>query len=81
MFKTAYQGGTALEIFSAQDKKLLKIWKPSATAKKVFDKEIKGYVYDIDGIKGQLKAPADDKATLYLSKLIISVTKIYQHRC
>ena len=67
MFKTAYQGGVALEVFSTQDKKLLKAWKASGASKKVYSKEIKGYIYSMDGDKACMQLPANDKTTLNLS--------------
>jgi hypothetical protein len=36
-------------VFSTQDKKLQKIWKINSGVKRVFNKEIKGYIYALEG--------------------------------
>jgi len=55
-------------VFSTQDKKLQKAWKINSGVKRVFNKEIKGYIYAVDGDKGMMQIPSSDKSTLYLSK-------------
>lgn len=73
MFKTAYQGGVSVEVFSTQDKKLQKAWKFSSNAKRIFSKDVKGYIYALEGDKGYMQMPTDDKTALHLSKFGISI--------
>jgi hypothetical protein len=50
MFKHAYHGGPAVEVFSTQGKNPLEKWKVSGAApSKVFDSQMKGYIYSLDG--------------------------------
>lgn len=49
MFKHAYHGGPAVEIFSTTGKNPLENWKTSGSPSKVFDQSIKGYIYTLDG--------------------------------
>lgn len=67
MYKTAYQGGVAVEIL---DKKLTKAWKIDSGVKKEYRKDIKGYIFILETGKGQIKAPKTDKQTLHLSRKI-----------
>ncbi|XP_051985695.1 protein CFAP20DC-like [Xyrauchen texanus] len=71
MFRNDYQGGCIVDIFSAQGKDPVAKWKlygrkPSIT--KVFDKELKGFVYSLEG-SGQthkMQLPKDGKIALGL---------------
>ncbi|CAI2384210.1 unnamed protein product [Moneuplotes crassus] len=65
MFKTAYQGGVAVEIL---DKKLIKPWKIDTGVKKEYNKEVKGYIFVLETGKGQMRAPKTDKSTLHLTQ-------------
>ena len=50
MFKHAFHGGPAVEVFSTSGKNPLQHWKVSGTPPtKVFDSTIKGYLYNLDG--------------------------------
>ncbi|KAM6980722.1 protein CFAP20DC [Aplochiton taeniatus] len=52
MFKNEYQGGTVVEIFSAQGKDPVAKWKLCGAQpgiKKEFDKEVRGFVYCLEG--------------------------------
>ena len=52
MFKAAYHGGPAVEVFTTAGKDPLKNFKIEGGQKnvqKVFDKEIKGSIYTLDG--------------------------------
>ncbi|KAK0147084.1 hypothetical protein N1851_004519 [Merluccius polli] len=71
MFKNNYQGGSVVEVFSAQGKDPVAKWRlqgAPAAIHRVFDKEVKGFVYCVEGgsqtVKMQL--PEDGKTTLGL---------------
>ena len=49
MFKNAFHGGPAVEIFSTQGKNPVEKWKVTGPIQKTFDSSIKGYIYTIDG--------------------------------
>lgn len=50
MFKHAFHGGPAVEIFSTSGKNPLEKWKVTGSnISKVFESSIKGYIYNIDG--------------------------------
>jgi hypothetical protein len=49
MFKLAYHGGPAVEVFSPQGKAPLEKWKVTGQIHKVFDKEMKGTTWSLDG--------------------------------
>uniref|UniRef100_A0A3P8XDC6 CFA20 domain-containing protein n=1 Tax=Esox lucius TaxID=8010 RepID=A0A3P8XDC6_ESOLU len=71
MFKNEYQGGTVVEIFSAQGKDPVAKWKLSggqSAINKMFDKEVKGFVYSLNG-SGQtikMQMPKHSKMSLGL---------------
>ncbi|XP_056606180.1 uncharacterized protein C3orf67 homolog isoform X2 [Triplophysa dalaica] len=71
MFRNDYQGGPIVDIFSAQGKDPVAKWKlfgrkPSIT--KLFDKEVKGFVYSLDGSSQthKMQLPKDGKMALGL---------------
>ncbi|XP_054243444.1 protein CFAP20DC [Indicator indicator] len=71
MFKNQYQGGPFVEIFSAQGKNPVAKWKiygnPSAIRKE-YDKEIKGFVYVLEGSSqiNKMQLPKETTQTLGL---------------
>ncbi|KAM4613753.1 protein CFAP20DC [Polymixia lowei] len=71
MFKSIYQGGPVVELFSAQGKDPVAKWKlhggPSAIHKE-FDTEVKGFVYCLEGSSQTVKMqmPEDSKTALGL---------------
>ncbi|XP_071383091.1 protein CFAP20DC [Centroberyx affinis] len=71
MFKNIYQGGAVVEIFSAQGKDPVAKWKlhggPSAIRKE-YHKEVKGFVYCLEGSSQTVKMqmPEDGKMALGL---------------
>ncbi|KAL4646424.1 hypothetical protein GN956_G9991 [Arapaima gigas] len=71
MFKSHFQGGAVVEIFSAQGRDPLAKWKlhggPSAVTK-TFDKAVKGFVYILQGSShtNKMQTPKDSKMTLGL---------------
>ncbi|XP_069499853.1 protein CFAP20DC [Ambystoma mexicanum] len=71
MFKNEYQGGAFVEIFSAQGKDPTAKWKllgsPSAIWK-VFDKEVKTFVFVLEGSSqtNKMQLPKDNKQALGL---------------
>ncbi|TRY65044.1 hypothetical protein DNTS_018547 [Danionella cerebrum] len=71
MFRNDYQGGVSVDVFSAQGKDPVAKWKlfgrnPSIT--KMFDKEVKGFVYSLEGNSQthKMQLPKDSKTTLGL---------------
>ncbi|XP_062852694.1 uncharacterized protein C3orf67 homolog isoform X2 [Trichomycterus rosablanca] len=70
MFKNEYQGGAVVEIFSAQGKDPVAKWKLSGqpSISKVFDKEVKGFVYILEGSSQthRMQLPKDGKTPLVL---------------
>ncbi|XP_009089544.4 protein CFAP20DC [Serinus canaria] len=71
MFRNHYQGGRFVEIFSAQGKNPGAKWKifgnPSAISKE-YDKELKGFVFVLEGnsLTNKMKLPRETKQTLGL---------------
>ncbi len=65
MFKHAYHGGPAVEVFSTTGKNPLEGRKVSGNPTKVFDSTIKGYIYTLDG-QAKIQVPKDDKDLLSL---------------
>ncbi|KAJ8301141.1 hypothetical protein KUTeg_020128 [Tegillarca granosa] len=49
MFKNDYQGGPYFEIFTPQGKDVTANWKISGGIKRMYDKEVKSYVYSLEG--------------------------------
>ncbi|XP_029538723.1 uncharacterized protein C3orf67 homolog isoform X2 [Oncorhynchus nerka] len=71
MFKNEYQGGAAVEIFSAQGKDPVAKWKlcgGKSAINKEFDKEVKSFVYRLEGSSQAIKMqmPKDGKMSLGL---------------
>ncbi|XP_055503555.1 protein CFAP20DC-like [Leucoraja erinacea] len=70
MFKGEYQGGAFVEIFSSQGKDPVAKWKlcGNPTVQKVFDKEVKSYVYILEGScqRNKMQLPKDSKHSLGL---------------
>eukprot|EP00658_Telonema_sp_P-2_P016869 TRINITY_DN16530_c0_g1_i4.p1 TRINITY_DN16530_c0_g1~~TRINITY_DN16530_c0_g1_i4.p1 ORF type:complete len:703 (-),score=121.60 TRINITY_DN16530_c0_g1_i4:429-2537(-) len=72
MFASQYQGGPALEVFTTKGKNPLekcKVFGGSKAVARGYDRECKGYIYDITGNQTKLQLPADDrKHTLRLQQ-------------
>ncbi|XP_053492660.1 uncharacterized protein C3orf67 homolog isoform X4 [Ictalurus furcatus] len=70
MFKGEYQGGAVVEVFSAQGKDPVANWKLSGqpSISKMFDKEMKGFVYSLKGSSQthRMQLPKDGKTPLFL---------------
>ena len=50
MFKLAYHGGPAVEVFTTSGKNPLEKWKVSGgNIQKIFDSQMKGYIMTIEG--------------------------------
>ena len=73
MFQSAYQSGSHLELFSTQGKlslitpigkDLMSKWKITGGSK-VYEKEVKGYVYHLEG-NAKMQIPKDDKQNLMI---------------
>ncbi|XP_013404893.1 uncharacterized protein C3orf67 homolog [Lingula anatina] len=70
MFKNEFQGGPFFEVFSAQGKDPVANWKLSGGSgiRKVYDKEVKSYIYSLEGSGATTKMhiPKDSKQSLTL---------------
>ncbi|KAL8587139.1 hypothetical protein ACOMHN_026107 [Nucella lapillus] len=81
MFKNEYQGGPYLEIFSPQGRDSTSHWKIGPGVKKIYEKEVKGYIYVLEGTPSTTKmtVPKDNKQSLTLVQrylvLQVSLTK------
>uniref|UniRef100_A0A8D0DV36 CFAP20 domain containing n=1 Tax=Salvator merianae TaxID=96440 RepID=A0A8D0DV36_SALMN len=81
MFKNEYQGGPFVEIFSAQGKNPGKKWKifgsPSVVGKE-FDKEVKGFVFVLEGSSqtNRMQLPKETRQNLGLIQQFL-VLQIY----
>lgn len=49
MFKHAFHGGPAVEIFTITGKNPLENWKTTGVLTKSFDNNMKGFIYTLDG--------------------------------
>ncbi|GCC21907.1 hypothetical protein chiPu_0000290 [Chiloscyllium punctatum] len=78
MFKNEYQGGPFVEIFSSQGKDPVAKWKlcGSPAVQKVFDKEVKSYVYILEGSsqRNKMQLPKDSKQSRKLLNNLFKVT-------
>nr|XP_041574632.1 protein CFAP20DC isoform X6 [Taeniopygia guttata] len=78
MFRNHYQGGRFVEIFSAQGKNPGAKWKifgnPSAISKE-YDKELKGFVFVLEGnsLTNKMKLPRETKQTLGLVQQFLTL--------
>ncbi|KAM6325381.1 protein CFAP20DC isoform 2-T3 [Podargus strigoides] len=78
MFKNQYQGGPFVEIFSAQGKNPGAKWKtlgnPSAIQKE-YDKEVKGFVFVIEGSSqiNKMQLPKETRQTLGLNQQFLTL--------
>ncbi|XP_041281931.1 protein CFAP20DC [Onychostruthus taczanowskii] len=78
MFRNHYQGGRFVEIFSAQGKNPGAKWKifgnPSAISKE-YDKELKGFVFVLEGnsLINKMKLPRETKQTLGLVQQFLTL--------
>ncbi|XP_014676169.1 PREDICTED: uncharacterized protein C3orf67 homolog [Priapulus caudatus] len=70
MYKHEYQGGSHVEVFSAQGKDPVLKWKLTGGAgiRKIYDRDTKGYVYSLEGTSTttRMQCPKDAKQTLML---------------
>jgi hypothetical protein len=68
MFKHAFHGGPAVEVFTAQGKDPLKNFKVEGpkNVKKVFDKEMKGTIFTVEGTLSKISIPANEREGLGL---------------
>ncbi|XP_048874282.1 uncharacterized protein C3orf67 homolog isoform X2 [Brienomyrus brachyistius] len=81
MFRNEYQGGAVVDIFSAQGKDPVAKWKlhgGQSAISKVFDKEMKGFVYILEGSSqaNKMQMPKDNKMMLGLSQRFL-VLQVY----
>ncbi|XP_022107810.1 uncharacterized protein C3orf67 homolog isoform X2 [Acanthaster planci] len=77
MFKSEFQGGAHVEVFSCQGKEPLAKWKltGSASIHKVYEKEAKSFVHVLEGAgtSTKIQLPKDSKLTLALVQRFLVV--------
>ncbi|KAK3579069.1 hypothetical protein CHS0354_029929 [Potamilus streckersoni] len=77
MFKNEYQGGVSFEVFSPQGKDPAVLWKVTGNVKKVYDRDVKSYVYALEGspATNKMQLPKDSRQSLTLIQryLIIQI--------
>ncbi|KAL5014677.1 hypothetical protein ScPMuIL_008947 [Solemya velum] len=68
MFKYDYQGGPFFEIFTPQTKDSVANWKLCSGVRKAYEKEVKSYVYSLEGTTAttKMQLPKDSKLSLTL---------------
>ncbi|XP_032221977.2 protein CFAP20DC isoform X1 [Nematostella vectensis] len=71
MFKNEFQGGPFVEVFSAQGRDPVSKWRlcgNASTAKKIFDRDVKSYVFILEGesTTTKMSIPKDEKQSLFL---------------
>ncbi|XP_014778712.1 protein CFAP20DC isoform X1 [Octopus bimaculoides] len=70
MYKNEYQGGSFFEIFSSQGKDATANWKlvGGSGIRKIYEKEVKGYIYNLEGSTSTTKMilPKDSRQSLVL---------------
>ncbi|XP_061642180.1 uncharacterized protein C3orf67 homolog isoform X2 [Phyllopteryx taeniolatus] len=72
MFKHNYQGGAGVEVFSGQGKDPVAKWKlcgGQSAIRKVFDKEVKGFVYCLEGSSKTVKMQMPENGKMSLGLL------------
>lgn len=65
MFKHAFHGGPAVEIFTITGKNPLEKWKTTGSITKSFDNTMKGFIYTLDNT-AKMQLPKDEKEFLGL---------------
>jgi hypothetical protein len=70
LFGSEFQGGSHLEVFTTQGSHPLANWKVSGNAEpqRLYDKEVKGYIYHCSAIGSKLLLPKDEKRLLGLTQ-------------
>ncbi|KAL5266987.1 hypothetical protein ACHWQZ_G004132 [Mnemiopsis leidyi] len=72
MFKSCYQGGVYVEIFSAQGKDPAAKWAQSGKVQRIFDKGVKSYVYMLEGGPStKMQVPRDERQGLCLTQQFV----------
>ena len=67
MFAGAFHGGPSVEVFTAQGSAPLKDWKVAGKPKKLYDKEVKSFIFDLDGMT-KMQVPKDERGSLALTQ-------------
>eukprot|EP00357_Protocruzia_adherens_P010546 CAMPEP_0114973092 /NCGR_PEP_ID=MMETSP0216-20121206/764_1 /TAXON_ID=223996 /ORGANISM="Protocruzia adherens, Strain Boccale" /LENGTH=867 /DNA_ID=CAMNT_0002333549 /DNA_START=217 /DNA_END=2820 /DNA_ORIENTATION=- len=66
MYQSAFQGGEYVEILTSQSKEAFSSWKVSKTIPRVFEKTVKGYIFNMDAGAVKAQLPKEDKKDLAL---------------
>ena len=67
MFAGAFHGGPSVEVFTAQGSAPLKDWKVAGKPKKLYDKQVKSFIFDLDGMT-KMQVPKDERGSLALTQ-------------
>ncbi|XP_060065672.1 protein CFAP20DC-like [Ylistrum balloti] len=75
MFKNDYQGGPCFELLTLQGKESSAHWKFSGGVKKVYDKEVKSFIYSLEGTPSTTKVhyPKDQSQAVPLIQRYIVI--------
>lgn len=71
MFGAEYQGAQYVDVLAPQGSNPLNNWKvtgPQKALQKVYDKDIKGYLFSSSGAGVKLQVPKDERASLGLQQ-------------
>ena len=77
MFDGTYQGGAAVDVFSAGGSNPTSNWKVSGQVQRVYDKSVKGYVFQCEGgAVAKMQLPKDERRLLGLMQpyLVLQLT-------
>ena len=77
LFDNTYQGGAAVEVFSAHGSNPTANWKISGAVQRVYDKTVKGYVFQCEGgPSAKMQLPKDERRLLGLVQpyLVLQLT-------
>ncbi|XP_064605287.1 protein CFAP20DC-like isoform X2 [Liolophura sinensis] len=74
----AFQGGPFVEVFTPQGKDPTANWKVTGSVRKIFEKEVKSYIYVLEGVPTttKIQLPKDSKSTVTLVQRFL-VLQIY----
>jgi hypothetical protein len=67
MFASEFQGGPCVEVFTAQGSNPTSKWKVTGKPKKIYDKDVKSYVYELEN-SAKLQVPMNDRQFLGLNQ-------------
>jgi hypothetical protein len=67
LFESVYQGGPSVEVFGTSGSNPLEKWKVSGAVRKVYDKQVRGFILSCEGGPAiRMQLPKDDRRSLGL---------------